>query len=536
MPNSASIWSRRRLVGLAALALAVLVGLGLPGGSAQGQSRQETLIIARNIDDYVTNDPNRQYEYTSQMLDQSAYDTLVTVEAPDFTKIQPKLATKWEIAKDGLTYTFTLRSGVKFSSGNPLTAADVRFTLRRLRHLKDNPSFFMDPVKDIEVVNDTTVKVILNAPDASFLAALAAVPTSIVDSKTVMAHNGTDAEDAKDKDKATEWLNEHSAGSGPYILTSFKKNEEAVLERNQTYWGPKPYFAKIVFRHIKDGTTQREMVERGDADVAQDFDADIVAKIKPGPKIKLVEGLTMNQVYMAVNTNVEVSKELGDKRVRQAISYAIDYDGIIKGLVRGAGERPPAMIPLGILGADKAMARKRDVAKAKQLLADAGFPSGFGIKLNYWTAPLLGVPSEPLAAKLQQDLAAAGIKVTLEPKERSVMISEYRGGKPQLMLASWSPDYLDPHPWADAFYKKGGAAAKRVFYDNPRMSDLVHQADTEQDAKKREGLYKEITKLALEDVSFIMLIQPKNYAGLNPAIKGYAIHPIWFVTLAKLSR
>jgi len=527
---------RRRPLVMVGLTLAGLLVVGLWGVAAQGQSRQETLIIARNIDDYVTNDPGRTYEYTSQMLDQSAYDTLVTVEAPDFTKIQPKLATKWEISKDGTTYTFTLRSGVKFASGNPLTANDVRFSLRRLKHLKDNPSFFMDPVKDIEVVNDTTVKIVLTAADASLPAAFAAVPTGILDSKTVIAQGGTDAEDAKEKDKATEWLNNNSAGSGPYKLVSFKKNEEAVLERNPNHWGPKPHFAKIVFRHIKDGTTQREMVERGDADIAHDFDPDIVAKIKTGPKIKLVEGLSMNQVYMAVNTNPDVSKELSDKRVRQAVSYAIDYDGIIKGLVRGAAEQPPAMIPIGILGVDKSMARKRDVAKAKQLLADAGYASGFSVKMNYWTSPLLGVPTEPLAAKLQADLAAVGIKITLEPKERSVMISEYRAGKPPIMLASWTPDFLDPDPWADAFYRKGGAAAKRVSYDNPKAVDLVATAKKEIDPKKREALYKEITKIALEDVPFIMLIQPKSYVGLDPAIKGYAIHPIWFVTLAKLSR
>jgi peptide/nickel transport system substrate-binding protein len=271
-------------------------------------------------------------------------------------------------------------------------------------------------------------------------------------------------------------------------------------------------------------------------DIAQDFNPDIVAKIKEGPKIKLVSGLSMNQVYMAVNTSAEVSKELSDKRVRQAISYALDYDGLIKGIMRGAAEQPPAMIPLGILGVDKAMARKRDVAKAKQLLADAGHPNGFAIKLNYWPSPLLGVDPEPVGLKIQSDLKAVGINVTLEPKERSVMISEYRAGKPQLMLASWSPDFLDPDPWADAFYRKGGAAAKRVFYDNPKAVDLIHAAKNTQDPKKRDQLYKDIQKIALDDVPFVMLIQPKSHVGINPAIKGYAIHPIWFVTLAKLSR
>ena len=189
-----------------------------------------------------------------------------------------------------------------------------------------------------------------------------------------MAKGGTDADDAKDKDKATEHLNNQSEGSGPYKLVSFTKNVEAVLERNASYWGKKPYFAKVIFKHVPSGTTQREMVERGDADIAHDFDVDIVAKITQGPKIKILEGLSMNQVYVGVTNSAEQSKELADKRVRQAVAYAIDYDGIIKGIVRGAAERPSTMIPLGILGGDKTLARKRDVAKAKQLLTEAGYP------------------------------------------------------------------------------------------------------------------------------------------------------------------
>src|SRR5262249_38093337 len=269
--------------------------------------------------------------------------------------------------------------------------------------------------------------------------------------------------------------------------------------------------------------------------VAHDFDVDIVAKITQDPKIKVLEGLSMNQVYMGVSNWADQSKELADKRVRQAVSYAIDYDGIIKGIVRGAGEQPSSMIPLGLLGGDKTLARKRDVAKAKQLLTEAGYPNGVSLKLSYWTAPLLGVSPEPLAAKLQADLAQAGINVTLDPGERSVVLAAYRAGKVQLMLASWSPDYLDPDPFADAFYG-AGPVPKRVHYSNPKVTDLIATAKKEQDPKKREALYMEINKIALEDVPEIMLIQPKNFVGLNPSIKGYEIHPIWWVTVANLSR
>ena len=112
-------------------------------------------------------------------------------------------------------------------------------------------------------MDDMTVRIVLSAPDASFLAALAAVPCGVADSKVVIAKGGTDADDAKDKDKATEWLNNQSEGSGPYKLVSFTRNVEAVLERNAGYWGQKPHFAKVIVKHVPNGTTQREMVERG---------------------------------------------------------------------------------------------------------------------------------------------------------------------------------------------------------------------------------------------------------------------------------
>jgi peptide/nickel transport system substrate-binding protein len=522
-----------RGLALGALALAAVVLAG--GGMAGAQGRQETLIIARNIDDMVTNDPSRTFEWTSQIIDHVAYETLVTVEPPDVTKIQPRLATKWQASADGTVYTFTLRSGVKFASGNPLTARDVKFSFMRLKNLKDNPSFFMDDVKDVVAVDDTTVRVVLTGPNVSFLAVLAAVPTGIVDSRTVMAHGGTDAENAKDVDKATEWLNQNSAGSGPYVLKGWTKNVEAVMERNPQYWGPRPPFARIVFRHVKSGSTQREMLERGDVDVAMDFDPDLAAAVRGNPKVAVVEGLTMNQVYLGMTASADNSKELADKRVRQAISYAIDYDGIIAGLLRGAGDRPPGMIPLGLLSVDKSMNRKQDVARAKALLKEAGYPNGFATKLTYYQG-LLGAPAEAVAAKLQSDLAAVGIRVTLDPKERTVAFSEYRGGKSVMILSGWSPDFLDPDPYADAFYKAGGIVPKRLHWTSPRATDLTLMARKEQDPAKRAALYREIQQIGLDEAPHAMLIQPKNYVGVAPGLKGYVIHPIWFVSLDRLSR
>ncbi|MGH7321857.1 MAG: ABC transporter substrate-binding protein, partial [Candidatus Rokuibacteriota bacterium] len=428
-----------RALTLVTLALAVLAVAGLGPNTARAQTREETLVISRDIDDVVTNDPSRTFEWTSQILTHAGYDTLLSIEPPDIAQIRPKLATKWEISADGTSYTFHLRPGVKFSTGNPLTAKDVKFSLMRLKHMKDNPSFLVDDIKEIVVVNDTTVKIVLSAPNASFLGILAGgVTTGVIDSKTVMAHGGTDAENAKDVDKATEWLNQNSVGSGPYVLKAWTKNVEAVMERNPHYWGSRPKFARIVFRHVKSGSTQREMLERRDVDIAMDFDPDLAEKVKGSAKIKVVEGLTSNQVYLGLNVSKEISKELSDKRVRQAIAYAIDYDGIIRGLMRGAGDRPPGMIPLGLLGVDKAMNRMQDVNKAKALLKEAGYPDGFAVRFTYYEG-LLGTPAEAIAAKIQSDLAAVGIRATLDRKERTVAWSEYRASKSVMILSGWSP-------------------------------------------------------------------------------------------------
>ena len=128
------------------------------------------------------------------------------------------------------------------------------------------------------------------------------------------------------------------------------------------------------------------------------------------------------------------------------------------------------------------------------------------------------------------------LDLTLEPKEFSVAVGEYREGKTHLVLVEWGPDFLDPDGWADAFFRQGGPVAKRIAYESARATELVAAAKKETDGKKRAELYREIQKIALEDAPYVTLIQPKTYAGLNPAIKGYAIHPIWFVTLARLSR
>ncbi len=495
----------------------------------------KTLVIAR-VFDIRTLDPERQYELTPPMIMHAVYENLVTFEGTDYTKVVPFLAKSWDISDDGLVYTFHLRDDVKFSSGNPLTAADVKFSFERLRNLKDNPAWLMDVVDKIDVVDDHTVAITLTEPNAAFLAMLVSPNFGIVDSKTVMEHGGTADPDADTKDKATEWLDQNSAGTGPYILKGWTRDVEVVLEKNPNYWRQPAKLDKIIIKNVTDSATQRMMVSRGDIDVAQNMDIDAIeAYKKEGGRV--VEGNTMDMIYLAMTTSPEISEPLSHKEVRQAVAYAIDYDGIINQLMHGAAIRLPSIIPVGLLGTDPNLGYPHDPAKAKELLAQAGYADGFKVKMVFPTRTFAGgLAAETLAAKIQADLAEVGITVELEPREPVSHLADYRAGKLAMTISPWTPDFLDPHGWAIPFGVPGGSAAKRVHYENKEVGDLAIAAGRETDPEKRAQMYLEFQKKLLEDAPFIGLIQPKVLIAIGPDVEGYVFNPVWWVDLYGLSK
>lgn len=498
-----------------------------------------TLVVARNMD-IRTLDPHRQYEIAPPMIMKAAYENLVAFGdgGQNFTKIEPFLAEKFDISADGLTYTFKMRKGIKFHTGNEMTADDVVFSFQRLGNLKDNPAWlFSDHVKEIKAVDPTTVQITLKEANAAFLSMLVSPNFAIVDSKAVKAKGGTDAADADKTDKATDWLDQNSAGTGPFILKGWTRNVEVILEKNPAYWRAPAKIDRIVLRQVADATTQRQMLERGDVDVAQNLDADLIAEFKKSGKGQVVEGTTMDMVYLAMTTNKDISPELANKKVRQAIAYAIDYDGITKGLMKGAAVQLPSIIPLGLLGTDPAMALKQDVAKAKALLKEAGLEKGFKVKMSFPTATFVGgLSAETLAAKLQSDLKAIGITLELEPRETVAWRADYRAGKLAITIADWTPDFLDPHGWAVPFAVKGAAAAKRVHYDNPEAAKLAIDAGVITDAAKRAEMYKKLQSILMDDAAYVGLYQPKALIAIGPTVKGYAFNPVYGVDFYLVSK
>lgn len=370
--------SRRELAAMLGIGGATIAA-GLPE-QVFAQTKKNTLVIGIDMSDTVTLDPARQAQYTPPMTVLAVYDTLVTMAPGEYINMKPALATKWARTPDGKGWRFTLRDGVKFASGNPMTAEDVKWSIDRVLYLGDQPSQYIAHVDRTEIVDAKTVDIILKDPTQPLLTIIAAPGFVIYDRKLVEEHGGDASKDAKTKDKATTWLNENSAGAGAYKLVRWERNAQIQLVRNDYYWQGKPPFERIVIRHISDSAAQLLAVRRGDLDIAFNLIPEQLATLKGDANVRLESLTSLDFVYMALTQNPEFNKALAQKEARQAIGWAIDYDGIIKSMLGGAALKNAHFLPIGVLGATPENARqlgyREDLGKAKELLQKAGLADG----------------------------------------------------------------------------------------------------------------------------------------------------------------
>ena len=518
---------------LIAMLTLVLAALLLGSASQAAPSPAKALVVARAKMDIRTLDPHRQYEIAPPQIMRAAYETLVTLgdQGRSLTRLEPLLAKSFSVSLDGTVYTFKLREGVKFHTGGVMTAEDVIFSFKRLGNLKDNPAWlFSDHVASIEAVDPFTVRITLKEPNAAFLSMLVSPNFAVVDAKAVQARGGTDAANADKADRATDWLDQNSVGTGPFILKKWTRGVEVILERNPNYWRKPPAVSRIVIRDIPDPAIQLEQIEREDIDISQSLDVDLVNRFRRSGKGQVIEGNTLDMTYLAMTTNPQISSPLSERRVRQAIAYAIDYEGIVKGLLRGAAVQIPSIIPLGLLGTDPALALKRDLRKAKTLMEEARYQAGFTVKMVFPTTVLVGgLSAETLVTKLQADLAQIGVTLQLEPRETVAWRADYRAGKLAITIADWTPDFADPHGWAIPFAVKGASAAKRVYYDNPRAAALATETGRITNAAKRVQLYKELQQMLINDAAFVGLFQPKVNIAVGRGVSGVVYNPVYFM-------
>ncbi|OLD61106.1 MAG: hypothetical protein AUI83_01305, partial [Armatimonadetes bacterium 13_1_40CM_3_65_7] len=433
-------------------AVVMLVGVLLaPQAPSRAATASDTLVYVNDISDMISLDPAVAYEFSGVLVAQNLYDTLVAFEGEDLTTLKPRLAQSWRIRDGGDVWqiVFQLRPGVKFSTGRPVTAKAVAFSFDRVIALNKSPAFLFKDIGgmkegDTIAVGSDTVVVSLpktSSPQA-FLSVLTFTVGAIVDPDEAMAHQSG-------SDRGEAWLRNHSAGTGPYMLDRWDPESRAVLVANPNYWGPKPRLSRVIIQHVPESSTQKFMLESGDADIAADLTPEQVLDLASKPGVMSQDGKLLQLVYVGMNVK---QPPLDNVKVREAVRWSIDYDGIIRSLLRGGARKVQTIVPEGLFGFNSSAPFQQDISKAKALLAEAGVGGGFTVEMLVPTGPAPGGPKwADIAAKIQSDLAKAGIKVEIKETVQAQLLGVYRAQKGQMVMILWGPDFPDPDGNATPF-------------------------------------------------------------------------------------
>jgi peptide/nickel transport system substrate-binding protein len=548
--------SRRTLIrstAAAAVAVPAAAALGThrvaaaPLAAPRRQIDARTLVIADDLRpgaQWLTFDPAWIYEINAAAGHNLNYEQLYGL--PDSNKpdeFAPLLAADFPlVSEDGLEVTIPLRSGVKFHSGNEMTADDLVFSWNRLKNIKFQPSFLaIDYWSSVEAVDPLTIKINLVSPNAALVAILTSLPLSVSDSKLLRENGGTDAEDADKTDTAREWFNAgNSAGTGPYRLTTWDQSNEIILEANPDYWGEAPKLDRIIWRNIPDANSQLQAVQAGEADIAYSLDPDVAASVTEDENLQLISGPSLAIEYLAMHTQEEVGGPLANRTLRQALGHAIDYDGIINGLMAGSAIQPATIAPEPLPGTIEVQDKKyvTDLAKAQELFEEAG-GGPLELTLTYGAGDIGsgGLDVETLCTKLQADLQQIdGLTIKLNPMDTAQRLEEYRASKLAFTIGPWTPDFPDVHAYAEPFGRTDTAAAKRVGYSNPEVDAGLDAAIAEPDPEARTALYVDVLSHIIEDAPFLILYQPVDQKPASKNVQDVQTHSIYQLYLRNASK
>ncbi|WP_457585451.1 ABC transporter substrate-binding protein [Ensifer canadensis] len=520
----------------ASAALAMVMAATAP---AFAETPKDTLVEAFAIDDVISMDPGEAFELTAAEVTGNTYSMLVRLDINDTTKVVGDLADSWTVSDDGLTYTFKLKSGLKFASGNPVTAADVAWSFERAVKLDKSPAFILtqfglngdNVTEKAKATDDTTFVFTVDQPYApSFvLNCLTATVGAVLDKKLVLENVKpvTPSDEYKyDNDFGNEWLKTGYAGSGPFKLREWRANEVIVLERNENYYGEQAKLARVIYRHMKESSGQRLALEAGDIDVARNLepgDFDAVAKNGDLATTNAPKGTVY---YISLN---QKNANLAKPEVREAFKYLVDYDAIGSTLIKGIGEIHQSFLPKGVLGALDENPYKFDVAKAKELLAKAGLADGFTVTMDVRN----GQPVTGIAESFQQTLGQAGVKLEIIPGDGKQTLTKYRARNHDMYIGQWGMDYFDPNSNAETFTAnpdnsdegKNKTLAWRNAWDVPELTKKTKAALLERDSAKRAETYKELQKTVLGESPFVIVFQQTEVAGYRGNVKGLKLGP-----------
>jgi len=531
---------QHRLSRLRAFSSATVLAVAIAGGlPAMAKTPADTLVEGFAIDDIISMDPAESFELSAAEVISNTYDQLVRLDLSDTTKVVGDLAESWKVSDDGLTYTFKLKPGLKFASGNPITAEDLVWSFERMVKLDKSPAFLLNQfglngenvTEKVKAADATTFVLTVNQAYApSFvLNVMAASPISAVDKKVVLPHAKAlkvDATNKYDSDFGNGWLKTNFAGSGPFKLREWRANEVVVLDRNDNFYGEKAKLARVVYRHMKESAGQRLALAAGDIDVARNLEPGDLEAVSKNPMLAATSAPKGTVFYISFN---QKNPNLAKPEVREALKYLIDYNAIGSTLIKGIGEIHQAFLPKGVLGASDANPYKLDVAKARELLAKAGLKDGFSVTMDVRnTQPVTGI-----AEAFQQTAAQAGVKISIIPGDGKQTLTKYRARNHDIYIGQWGSDYWDPNSNAETFTAnpdnadtgKTKTLAWRNAWDVPELTARTKAALLEKDGAKRAERYNELQKVVLETGPFALIFQQTEVAGLRKELKGFKLGP-----------
>ena len=506
------------------LSFTLLATLG--SGPAQAATPDDTFVMAKDIADIITMDPAEVFELTTGEIIANIYDRIMMFEPEDLQNLVGGVTESYEVSNNGKTITFKLRPGLKFHSGNPVRAEDVAWSLQRVVKLNKTPAFIITQFGWSPENVDSLVKAIDNnhvqitiTEDFSpglVLNAMSAGVASVVDKKLVMRHE-------KDGDLGYEWLKSNSAGSGAFSLRTWKANELVMLDANQDYRHGEPGMKRVILRHVAEPSSQRLLLEKGDIDMARNLTPDQIKGIQGNADIA-VDGYPKGTiVYMAANAGHPI---LGKEKVVQAMRHLVDYDSMANSFLAGQFVVHQAFWPAGLWGALETIPYKQDVATAKALLAEAGHADGFELTIH----TLTNSPFPDIAQAVQANLAKGGIKANIVTLEGKTLWPKYRAREHDIILARWSPDYVDPHSNADAFAhnpdnrleaKLTGVLAWRNAWADDASNKLAVMARNELDLGKRKQQYLELQAMLQKTGPFVIMFQQNEQVARLKTLRGF---------------
>lgn len=489
------------------------------GNSSSSEEPKEggTLVIARKAD--ATNlDPHMITSIpTANYIFQKVYEGLVRQD--ENMQIQPLLAKEWSVSEDGLTWEFKLQEGVSFQDGAPFNADAVKKTMDRVKDanlgLPNTSKFAM--VKEVKVVDSTTVQFILEYPYAPLLSTLSANEGSIISPKAI--------------DAGPESLAKNPVGTGPFTFASWKPGQEMVLVKNENYWGQKAKIDKVVYKVVPEDATRIAMVETGEANIADNVPVTDIERIEASSNMKLVRAQGLGVEYLGFNTQ---KKPFDDVRVRQAIAYAIERDAILSGVYNNVGSRTASAMSPKVFGYNPNLNDyEYDINKAKELLKEAGYPNGFTMTITTDDRK----ERVNLAEVVQAQLKGIGIDVKLNVMEFGAYLEATDKGEHDMFIGGWGNATGDgDYNQYNVFHSSShGAKGNQAFYANPEVDKLIEIARKETDSEKRKEIYAQLQEIELQDAPLIPIRTLEYVVVTSDNVRDFWLNPINYLMIENVS-